>query len=131
MDSPLSDGLLGEGGVELVGSDLTLDDLLLAARGHFKWMPLCVVEEWVILDAILTEEELTRVAAAGCHPMFLFAHKVVHDEQRRFEPGDWVRSTIAHAFKDGYLFGTRNTIYVLKGPGYRKPSTLQGIFSIF
>lgn len=131
MDSPLSDGLLGKGGVELAGSDLTLDDLLLAARGHFKWMPLCVVEEWVILDAILTEDELTKVAAAGCQPMFLFAHKVVHDEQRRFEPGDWVRSTIAHTFKEGYLFGTRNTIYVLKGPGQRKSSSLQGIFSIF
>lgn len=131
MDSPLSDGLVGEGGVELVGSDLPLDDLLLAAREHYRWMPLCVVEEWVILDAILTDDEQAKVAAAGCQPMFLFAHKVVHDEQRRFEPGNWVRSTIAHTFKDGFLFGTRNTIYVLKGPGYRKSSSLQCIFSIF
>lgn len=131
MEGPLSHVLLGEGGVDLVGSGLTLEGVLLAARGHYKRMPLCVVEEWVIMDAILTEDELAKVAAAGCQPMFLFAHKVVHDEQRRFEPGHWVRSTIARAFKVGYLFETRNTVYVLKGPGYRKSSSLQGIFSIF
>ncbi|WP_070094282.1 DUF6957 family protein [Pseudomonas monteilii] len=131
MEGPLSHVLLGEGGVDLVGSDLTLEGVLLAAKGLYKRMPLCVVEEWVIMDAILTEDELAKVAAAGCQPMFLFAHKVVHDEQRRFEPGHWVRSTIARTFKEGYLFETRNTVYVLKGPGYRKSSSLQGIFSVF
>ncbi|MFT2158003.1 DUF6957 family protein [Pseudomonas putida] len=130
MSLSINDGLLGKG-VDLMGCELDLADALALARKDFKWMPLCVVEDWVILDAILTDEEQAKVAAAGCQPMFLFAHKVVHDEQRRFEPGDWVRSTIAQTFKDGYLFGTRNTIYVLKGPGYRKSSNLQGIFSIF
>lgn len=130
MNSPLNDGLLGEG-VDLIGSELTLERLILAARERYKWMPFCVVEEWVILDAILTEGELAKVAAAGCQPMFLFAHKVVHDEQRRFEPGNWVRSTIARTFDGGYLFETRNTVYLLKGPGQRKSSSLQGIFSIF
>ena len=131
MVDPFNDGLLGEGGVELIGCELPLDDLIPAARKRYKRMPLCVVEEWVILDAILTEDELARVAAAGCQPMFLFAHKVVHDEQRRFEPGHWVRSTIARTFTEGYLFETSNTVYLLKGRGQRKSSSLQGIFSIF
>ena len=131
MDSPLSDGLMGEGGVDLVGSELSLENLLLAAREHYKRMPLCVVEDWVILDAILTDDELAKVAAAGCQPMFLFAHKVLHDEQRRFEPGNWVRSSMGTRFEEGYLFVTRNTVYVLKGPGHRKPSSIQAIFSIF
>ena len=130
VESPLDDGLLGVG-VELMGAEQSLSEILESARHRYKRMPLCVVEEWVILDAILTEDELAKVAAAGCQPMFLFAHKVVHDEQRRFEPGDWVRSTIARTFDDGYLFETRNTVYLLKGPGQRKSSSLQGIFSIF
>ena len=67
MDSPLNDGLLGEG-VDLIGSELTLEELVLAARERYKWMPFCVVEEWVILDAILTEDELAKVAAAGFSP---------------------------------------------------------------
>ncbi|MFS0828101.1 DUF6957 family protein [Pseudomonas phoenicis] len=131
MESPLNDGLLGEGGVELIGSELTLEGVILAARERYKWMPICVVEEWVILDAILTEDELAKVAAAGCQPMFLFAHKVVHDEQRRFEPGHWVRSTIARTFTEGYLFETRNTVYLLLGPGHRKSSSIEAIFSLF
>lgn len=131
MEGPLSDGLLGEGALIWSAPELPLEDLLLAAREHYKRMPLCVVEDWVILDAILTDDEQAKVSAAGCQPMFLFAHKVVHDEQRRFEPGDWVRSTIARTFNEGYLFETRNTVYVLKGPGQRKSSSLQGIFSIF
>lgn len=130
VDLPINDGLLGDG-VELMGAEQSLGEILELARRRYKRMPFCVVEEWVILDAILTEGELAKVAAAGCQPMFLFAHKVVHDEQQRFEPGDWVRSTIARAFDNGYLFETRNTVYLLKGPGQRKSSSLHGIFSIF
>jgi hypothetical protein len=87
--------------------------------------------DWVILDAIVTEDERVKVAAAGCQPMFLFAHKVVHDEQRRFEPGHWVRSSMSTSFEEGFLFATRNTVYVLLGPGRRKSSSIQAIFSIF
>ncbi|MCY1431037.1 hypothetical protein D9M71_469980 [compost metagenome] len=130
MDRPIDDGLFGSG-AELMGAESSLSEILESARQRYKRMPLCVVEEWVILDAILTDDELAKVAAAGCQPMFLFAHKVVHDEQRRFEPGNWVRSTIARTFNDGYIFETRNTVYLLKGPGQRKSSSLQGIFSIF
>lgn len=130
VDLPINDGLLGDG-VELMGSEQSLNEIVESARRTYKRMPLCVVEDWVILDAILTEDEQAKVSAAGCQPLFLFAHKVVHDEQRRFEPGDWIRSTIARTFYDGYIFETRNTVYLLKGPGQRKSSSLQGIFSIF
>lgn len=130
VELPINDGLLGDG-VELMGAEQSLSEIVESARRTYKRMPLCVVEDWVILDAILTEDEQAKVSAAGCQPMFLFAHKVVHDEQHRFEPGDWVRSTIARTFNDGYIFETRNTVYLLKGPGQRKSSSLQGIFSIF
>lgn len=131
MVSPKEHGLLGEEGIELQGSELTLDEAVALARKRYKWMPLCVVEEWIILDAIVTDDERAKVAAAGCQPMFMFAHKVVHDEQRRFEPGHWVRSSMGTAFKEGYLFETRNTVYVLLGPGHRKSSSIEAIFSLF
>jgi hypothetical protein len=129
MERPLYEGLLGEG-VDLAGSQLDLERVILAARKHYKYHPLCVVEEWVILDAIVTDAERAKVIAAGCQPMFLFAYKVVHDEQRRFEPGHWVRSSIGTSFKEDFLFATRNTAYVLLGPGQRKPSSIEAIFSI-
>ncbi len=131
MERGLEDGLLGESGVALVGSELSLEDVLLTAREHYKHLPLCAVEEWIILDAIVTDAERAKVIAAGCQPMFLFAHKVVHDEQRRFEPGHWVRSSMGTAFKEGCLFETRNTVYVLLGPGHRKSASIEVIFSLF
>jgi hypothetical protein len=131
VDGAFDDDLLGDPGVELQGSDLSLNEALTLARKTYKWMPLCAVEEWVVLDAIVTDDERAKVAAAGCQPMFLFAHKVVHDEQRRFERGHWVRSSMGTAFDDGILFVTRNTIYVLLGPGHRKSASVQSIFSIF
>lgn len=131
MESPIQDGLLDDSGISLMGAEMKLDDVLTAARKRYKWMPLCAVEEWTILDAIVTDAERAKVAAAGCQPMFLFAHKVVHDEQRRFEPGHWVRSSMGTAFNDGFLFETRNTVYLLLGPGHRKSSSIEAIFSLF
>jgi hypothetical protein len=131
MERTLDGGLLGDPGVSLMGSELGLEAVMAAARKRYRWMPLCAVEEWIILDAVVTEAERAKVAAAGCQPIFLFAHKVVHDEQRRFEPGHWVRSSMGTAFKEGYLFETRNTVYLLLGPGHRKSSSIEAIFSLF
>jgi hypothetical protein len=131
MVETVDDGLLGDSGTPLMGSELTLEEVMVQARKRYRWMPLCAVEGWVILDAIVTDDERAKVIAAGCQPMFLFAHKVVHDEQRRFEPGHWVRSSMGTTFKEGFLFATRNSVYVLLGPGHRKPSSIEAIFSIF
>lgn len=131
MDGIIEDDLLGDHGIRLMGSELSLDEAVAFARKRYKWMPLCVVEDWVILDAIVTDDERAKVAAAGCQPMFMFAHKVVDDEQRRFEPGHWVRSSMGTAFNDSFLFETRNSVYVLLGPGHRKSATIKEIFSLF
>lgn len=131
MESSLDGSLLGDPGVSLMGSGLGLEAVMAAARKRYKWMPLCAVQEWIILDAIVTDEERAKVTAAGCQPMFMFAHKVVDDEQRRFEPGHWVRSSMGTAFNDGFLFETRNSIYVLLGPGHRKSASIEAIFSLF
>jgi len=131
VDGVIDEGLLGDPGVELQGSDLSLDEAVAWARKRYKWMPLCAVEEWTILDATVTDAERAKVTAAGCQPMFMFAYKVVDDEQRRFEPGHWVRSSMGTAFKEGYLFETRNTVYVLLGPGHRKSASIEAIFSLF
>ncbi|MBA1244932.1 DUF6957 family protein [Pseudomonas japonica] len=130
MERGVEAGLFGQEGIALAGSELSLDEVLVAARRRYKWLPLCAVQEWIILDAIVTDAERAKVIAAGCQPMFLFAHKVVHDEQRRFEAGHWVRSSMGTTFKEGFLFATRNTVYVLLGPGQRKPASIGAIFSI-
>lgn len=131
MDSSVEHDLLGDPGVVTAGSDLTLEDLLKAVRQQYRHMPCCVVEDWIIFDVTVTDDELARVHAAGCIPMILYAHNVIHDDNRRFELGSWVRSTIAISFKEGFLFTTRNTVYVLKSAGHRKSASLKAIYSLY
>ena len=131
MDGIIEDGLLGDPGIGLMGSEIPVDEVIALARKRYKYHPLCAVEDWIILDAIVTDDERAKVAAAGCQPMFMFAHKGVDDEQRRFEPGHWVGSSMGTAFNDGFLFETRNSVYVLLGPGHRKSATIKEIFSLF
>ncbi|MFY1664106.1 DUF6957 family protein [Pseudomonas sp. Pseu.R1] len=130
MDGSVDYGLLGDPGVVTAGSDLSLEDVLALARSRYRWMPCCVVEDWILFDVVVTEDELAKVHAAGCLPMIVYAHNVRHDDNRRFEPGNWVRSTIATEFSEGFLFVTRNTVYVLRGSGHRKSASLKDIYAI-
>lgn len=99
-------------------------------RQRFPRKPYCVVRDWTIFRIEFTHDELTKVHAAGQMPMIVFAHNVVEDSQCRFERGNWVRSTMCTSFSDGVLFETRNTVYVLAGPGHEQPATLHDVFSL-
>ncbi|MEO6677569.1 MAG: hypothetical protein ABIO21_09340 [Pseudomonas sp.] len=101
---------------------------LIAER--FPCKAYCLVEDWIVFRAALTPNELATVELAGHLPFFVFAHKVIHDSQGRFQPGDWVRSSMAISF-DGVMFETKNTVYVLMGDGQERVASLKTIFSFF
>jgi len=125
------DDLLGGPGEPRQGS-IDSDEILIGlVQALFPRKPYCLVENWTIFKVDATEDELNKIHAAGQLPMIVFAHNVLFDSQRRFDVGDWVRSTLAISFEDGFLFETRNTIYVLKGAGREKTASLKTIFSIF
>lgn len=101
------------------------------ASERFPTKPYCLVRDWTIFRIEVTPDELAKVHAAGQLPLILFAHNVVEDSQQRFHPGDWVRSSMCVSFDDGVMFETKNTIYVLMGPGHEKQADLKTIFSFF
>lgn len=96
---------------------------------HFPGKAYCLVEDWTVFRLDVTPEEVTKLHAVGQLPMIVFAHNVVEDSQGRFDRGDWVRSSICTSFKDGVVFETRNTAYVLIGPGHEQPASLKEVFS--
>lgn len=98
------------------------------ATERFPRKPFCLVQDWTIFRIEFTPDELNTIQAAGQLPMILFAHNVVEDSQRRFERGDWVRSTMCTLFEHG-VFETRNTAYILVGPGHEQPASLKDVFS--
>lgn len=109
----------------------TDEQLIELVRALCPYKPYCLVESWTIFNVDVSEEELNKIHAAGQLPMILFAHNVRFDSERRFDMGDWMRSTFATSFDEGFLFETRNTIYVLKGPGHEKSASLKTVFSFF
>ncbi|WP_432669608.1 DUF6957 family protein [Pseudomonas umsongensis] len=125
------DELLGSPGEPRLGSLDSDENLIELVKALYPRKPHCLVENWTILRADVTDEELQKIHAAGQLPLVLFAHNVRFDSERRFDVGDWVRSTFAVSFEDGFLFETRNTIYVMTGPGHEKSVSLKTIFSFF
>lgn len=107
------------------------DEALALLKERFPNRSYCLVEEWTVFKAIVTDEELAKLHAAGHLPYFLYASKVIEDDRRRFDYGDWVRSSMCRSFEGGCLFETRNTIYVLIGPGREQAGSLKTIFSLF
>ncbi|WP_339328612.1 DUF6957 family protein [Pseudomonas syringae] len=122
---------LFDGATRLEGNPLSAAEAREAVASRFPGKPYCIVEEWTILRIDLTPDEIARVHSTNQLPLFIFAHKVVEDSQGRFQPGDWVRSSMGVTFEGGVLFETKNTAYVLIGPGHEKTASLKAIFSIF
>ena len=126
-DSELLDGP-GDPRQGSMGSDEILIGLVQAL---YPGKPYCLVNAWTIFKVDVTEDELAKIQAAGQMPLIVFAHNVRFDSERRFDVGDWVRTTFATSFEEGYLFETRNTVYVLCGNGHEKATSLKTALSFF
>jgi len=130
-DTLYPEELFGSAGLVLSGSLDSQETLARDVSVRFPQKPFCLVEKWTIFRVDLTPEEIAKVHAGNHLPLFLFAHKVVEDSRGRFQPGDWVRSSMCVTLKDGVMFETKNTIYVLMGAGQEQTASLKTIFSFF
>lgn len=126
-----ADELLAGPGEPRQGSMDSEEILIGLVLALYPRKPYCLVEDWTIFNVDVTEEELNKVRAAGHLPLFIFAHKVIKDSRQRFQPGDWVRSSMGISFEDGVMFETKHTVYVLMGLGHEKKADLKTIFSFF
>jgi hypothetical protein len=123
--------LLDSTGVPVIGSSENAETLKNFFYQHSPLKPFCLVEEWTIFRADVSHADLEKIKEAGHEPLIVFAHKVVHDSRGRFQPGDWVRSSMCISFEDGVMFETKHTVYVLMGLGHEKKADLKTIFSFF
>ncbi|WP_445928871.1 DUF6957 family protein [Marinimicrobium sp. C2-29] len=51
--------------------------------------------------------------------MGLYSDNVIEDQLGRCNPGEGIRSTPLVEFRENCMFITRNTIYLMQGPGKR------------
>lgn len=97
---------------------------------HSCWVPYCIVRDWVWIDLILTDQEREQLQAAGQQPVVMYSHSVLFDSNRRFDVGDWVRTSPLVTFTEGCFFRTRNSLYVLVGDGVRKRADLSTVMGL-
>ena len=130
-DSSTDSELVNDLGEPRNGSMDSYEILTGLVQALYPRKPYCLVEDWTIFRAEVTEDELQKIHDEGQLPLIVYARNVVFDSQRRFDVGDWVRSTFAVSFEKGFLFETRNTTYVLMGPGHEKAASLKTVLSFF
>ncbi|MEE5146559.1 hypothetical protein V2J91_10740 [Pseudomonas alliivorans] len=97
---------------------------------HYNGHPYCRVKDWIIAEVIALEDLSSSLASDGLAPWVLYASNVVFHSAGKRNSGDWVRSTFQSPRTIAHVFQTRNTTYVLMGPGKRKRVSLETLMSI-
>lgn len=126
--SALADLLYGPG-QHMAGSDMSDEEAMAYARSNFPFGNYCLVRGWIWID--LDEELRAALAKTQRQPVLLYAHNVVFDIKRRWDVGDFVRTSPLHAFEEGFHFKTLNTTYLLLGNGIRKRANAETVARIF
>jgi len=86
-------------------------------KKHLSPYPYCVVADWKWIDMNASQEIRESLGNYGFKPSALLARRVITDERMR--PFKSVRTTLLQGFHKNCIFLTRNTAYILSGPGTR------------
>lgn len=96
-----------------------VDAMIARARQLYPQKPYCVVADWTWGDIEIDPRQADEVAQEGVLPAFVYGGKIIRDEADRWAEGACVRTTLLVAFHDECIFSTRNSNYILLGPGAR------------
>jgi hypothetical protein len=117
----------GESASGFDGSDVHAKaDAIASLSGH----QYCLVREWIIAEVEVPDDYRASLVTDGLLPFVLYASNVVFHSTGKRCGGDWVRSTFQRSSSQGHLFMTKNTTYMLLGPGLRKKVSTKTILAI-
>lgn len=117
-------------GVPMTGSLMSNDEALTYAKQYFPDGNYCLVRNWRWLDLEATESQRLLLAKTRRQPALIYAHTVIYDSERRWDVGDFVRTSLLHQH-EGFHFRTLNSVYLLLGPGTRIQASADAVASIF
>tara|TARA_R110000764_G_scaffold112761_10_gene199804 strand:+ start:32678 stop:33010 length:333 start_codon:yes stop_codon:yes gene_type:complete len=99
-------------------------------RSLYSYSGYCLVRDWIWIDLDMPDAQLAVLEKQGRKPVVLYAHTVIFDSARRWDIGDFVRTSPLTTFTDGFLFCTWNSVYVLLGKGSKKNASLETVGNI-
>lgn len=114
-------------GESMAGSQMTDDEALKFMRNKRLDVEFCLVRDWTWIDLDVSPAQLADLEKTRRKPAIIFARRVIYDSQRRWDVGDLVRTSPLQEFRDGCLFLTLNSVYVLLGNGQKKQATLETV----
>lgn len=125
LDSLVS--LFNGGGEVMAGSPMTDEQALRFMRDLRLNTEYCLVRDWAWVDLEVTPTQIAELEKTRRKPAIILAHNVIYDSARRWDVGDFVRTSPLHDFRDGFLFQTLNSVYVLLGDGQKKRAALETV----
>ncbi|WP_373386578.1 hypothetical protein [Pseudomonas alcaligenes] len=123
--------LLFSAGLPMPGAKVSQDEAVRIVRERYPYAEYCIVSNWRWIDLEVTPVQLSELTNTNRKPAVIYADTVIYDSSRRWDVGDFVRTSFLHKFEDGFIFKTLNTAYILIGNGVRKRATLEAIGRIF
>ena len=123
--------LLFSAGLPMSGAKVSQDEAVKIVRERYPYAEYCIVSNWRWIDLEVTPAQLSELTRTNRKPAVIYADTVIYDSSRRWDVGDFVRTSFLHKFEDGFIFKTLNSTYILIGSGVRKRATLEAIGRIF
>lgn len=123
--------LLFSPGSPMPGAKVSQDEAVRIVRERYPYAEYCLVSRWRWIDLDVTPEQRNELARTNRQPVVIYAHTVIYDSQRRWDVGDFVRTSYLHKFEDGFIFKTLNSIYILIGDGIRTRASIETLGRIF
>jgi len=94
-----------------------LNDVLIQARDHPSCKYIRVVSDWLYIELLNPGEDYRSYEIEGLDSVILYATSVLQDQEGRFPFGTPVLTSCVKSYECQGLVETRNTLYVLYGPG--------------
>lgn len=112
----------GEGDPCDLGADAShIEKIVRDLESQPPWRPYCIVADWTWVDLISVDKDQfsKAIREPSAQPVGLYSNNVIQDQLGRCHPGECIRSTPLVEFRENCMFITRNTIYLMQGPGKR------------
>jgi|GEM_PF-447553 len=101
-------------------NESAVEEMLARAKQLSPNKPCRVVTGWSWGDLDIDSQLAERFRQEGIQPSFVFANTIIFDEADPWDAGLCIKTTFLKCFYEPCIFVTRNTNYVLVGPGVRR-----------
>lgn len=112
------------------GLNASAEEAAAQVAERFPGKPHCLVQDWVLFDLNMPDLVRDGMAGMGQKPMMLVFLDMVHDTLGRYPIGGWARTAPLQSFIEERFFETKDSVYVLIGPGQRRRAALSSIIKL-